>query len=386
MNSKNLIIIFLTTLMAVLGVASITPAFPSIIKHFNISPTQVTLLITVFTLPGILLAPVAGIMADRIGRKIILIPSLFIFGIAGAGCFVTNSWEVLLILRFIQGIGAASLGTLNITLIGDLYEGKKRSEIMGYNASVLSIGTAAYPTIGGAVAMVGWQFPFLLPLLAIPIGLFAIIWLKNPEPKKQYSLREYLRNTWTIINRKSVWGLFIINILLFVILYGAFLSYFPQMLESRFQSSAMQIGLYMSAFSLITAFISAQKKLIDKLISVKIQLNISFILYFISMLLLAVINERWQLFFPLVLFGIAHGILIPTIQILLVGFAPLNERAGFMSINSMVLRLGQTVGPVFIGLFYLLGGVSIAFVGGAAVALLMLLISILMVKTGRAEQ
>ncbi len=57
-----------------------------------------------------------------------------------------------------------------------------------------------------------------------------------------------------------------------------------------------------------------------------------------------------------------------------------------MSINSMVLRLGQTVGPIFIGLFYLLGGVSIAFIGGAAVALFMLLISILMVKTGSVEQ
>lgn len=79
MNNKNLSIIFLTTLMAVLGVASITPAFPSIIKHFNISPTQVTLLITVFTLPGIFLAPVVGILADRIGRKVILLPSLLVF-------------------------------------------------------------------------------------------------------------------------------------------------------------------------------------------------------------------------------------------------------------------------------------------------------------------
>ena len=72
--------------------------------------------------------------------------------------------------------------------------------------------------------------------------------------------------------------------------------------------------------------------------------------------------------------------LIPGIQTLLVGFAPLSERAGFMSINSMVLRVGQTTGPLIIGLFYLLGGVSIAFVGGAIVAVLMLIVSISMVK------
>ncbi len=380
MNNKNLTIIFLTTLMAVLGVASITPAFPSIIKHFNISPIQVTLLITIFTLPGIFLAPVVGILADRIGRKIILIPSLFLFGIAGAGCFFTKNWEVLLALRFIQGIGAASLGSLNVTLIGDLYEGKKRSEIMGYNASVLSLGTALYPTIGGALAMVGWQFPFLLPLLAIPVALSAIFLLKTPEPKKLQNFKDYLQKTWKNINQKSVWGIFIINVLLFVILYGAFLSYFPQLMEERLHATALHIGLFMSGFSIIAAITASQKKQIDRNISVKTQLNLGFILYIISMIILSFANTWWQLIIPLITFGIAHGILIPGIQTLLVGFASLNERAGFMSINSMVLRIGQTVGPMFIGLFYALGGIDIAFIGGALVALVMLLISFFMVR------
>lgn len=380
MNKKNLSVIFLTTLMAVLGVASITPAFPSIIKHYGISPTQVTLLITIFTLPGVFLAPVIGVLADRVGRKIILIPSLFLFGIAGAACFITKNWEILLTLRFLQGIGAASLGSLNITLIGDLFEGEKRGEVMGYNASVLSIGTALYPAIGGALAMAGWQFPFLLPLLAVPTGLLAILWLKNPEPKKQQNFKDYLRRTWKNINRKTVWGIFIINVLLFVILYGAFLSYFPQLLEERFQASAMQIGFLMSGFSVVTAITASQKKKINKILSVKIQLNIGFVFYALSMIILSFCHLWSLLFLPLVFFGIAHGMLIPGIQTLLVGFAPLNERAGFMSINSMVLRLGQTVGPLFIGLFYALGGVSIAFIGGAFVALIMLVVSVFMVK------
>lgn len=380
MNNKNLTVIFLTTLMAVLGVASITPAFPSIVTHFNISPTQVTLLITIFTLPGIFLAPVMGVLADRIGRKIILIPSLFLFGITGAACFFTKNWEIMLLLRFFQGIGAAALGSLNVTLIGDLFSGEKRGEVMGYNASVLSIGTAMYPAIGGELAMAGWQFPFLLPLIAVPVGILALIWLKNPEPKKQQNFKEYLLKNWKNINRKTVWGIFIINVLLFVILYGAFLSFFPQLLEERFQATSRQIGLYMSGFSAITALTASQKKRINKIFSTKYQLNISFILYFVSMLILSIANQKWHLYIPLVLFGLAHGMLIPGIQTLLVGFAPLNERAGFMSINSTVLRLGQTGGPIFIGLFYAIGGVGIAFIGGAIVALIMLVVSIFMVK------
>ncbi|MCG6189415.1 MFS transporter [Maribellus maritimus] len=380
MQRKNLTVIFLSTLIAVMGVASITPAFPSIIKHFGITPTQVTLLITVFTFPGIFLAPVIGVLADNFGRKTILIPSLFLFGLAGLACFFTKNWHVLLVLRFFQGIGAASLGMLNVTLIGDLFSGPKRGEIMGYNASVLSIGTATYPAVGGALAMAGWQFPFLLALLGVPTAFMVIFWLKNPEPDKKQNLADYLKRTWKNVNQKTVWGLFILNVLLFVILYGAYLSYFPQLMTERMKSSSLQIGLFMSGFSVVTAITSSQLKRINKILKPKTQLQIGFTLYLVSMLLLSFADEWWKLLFPIVTFGMAHGMIIPGVQTLLVGFAPITERAGFMSINSMVLRLGQTTGPIIIGFFYALGGTGTAFIGGAIVAVVMLIISFTMLK------
>jgi MFS family permease len=380
MEKRNIAIIYLITLVSVMGVASITPAFPSIKEHFNISASQVTLLITVFTFPGIFLAPVVGLLADRWGRKTILLPSLFLFGIAGAACFFTNNWEVLLLLRFFQGIGAASLGSLNVTLIGDLFSGQKRGAIMGYNSSILSVGTATYPAVGGALAMAGWQFPFLLPLLAIPTGLLIIFYLKNPEPKETQTIRSYLKRTWKNINKKTVWGLFIINVLLFFILYGAYLSYFPQLMVERLGATDFQIGLFMSWFSIVTAITSSQLKVINRYIKPKKQLIIGFILYFVSMLILSFAGNWWLLIVPLITFGMGHGMLIPGIQTLLVGYAPLNERAGFMSINGMVLRLGQTLGPLFISLFYAIGGISTAFLGGGVVAVAMLVISIFLVK------
>ncbi len=380
MHRKNITVIFLVTLMGVMGVASITPAFPSIIKHFDITPSQVTLLITVFTFPGIFLAPVIGILADRYGRKKILLPSLFLFGIAGLSCFFTNNWHILLVFRFFQGIGAASLGMLNVTIIGDLFTGEKRGAIMGYNASVLSIGTAAYPALGGALAMAGWQFPFLLPFFAIPTALLIIFWLKNPEPTKKQNLKEYLRKTWKIINQKTVWGLFIVNVLLFVILYGAYLSYFPQLMEERLHATSLHIGLMMSGFSVVTATTASQLKRINRIFKPKTQLQIGFLFYLVSMLILSAANEWWQLVIPVITFGMAHGMIIPGIQTLLVGFAPISERAGFMSINSMVLRLGQTTGPLIISFFYVLGGTGVAFIGGAIVALVMLVVSFYMVK------
>ena len=82
-------------MIAVLGVASITPAFPKIEKELNISEQEVGLLITVFTLPGVVLTPLLGVLADRYGRKQILIPSLLLFGVAGTLCFFKDFFLTL---------------------------------------------------------------------------------------------------------------------------------------------------------------------------------------------------------------------------------------------------------------------------------------------------
>ena len=68
-HNKNLQVIFSITLVAVLGVASITPAFPKMERELNVSAQDIGLLITVFTLPGVILTPIFGVLADRFGRK-----------------------------------------------------------------------------------------------------------------------------------------------------------------------------------------------------------------------------------------------------------------------------------------------------------------------------
>ena len=95
-RNKNLLVIYAITLIAVLGVASLAPAFPLIIEEFYIGTQKIGWLIAVFTLPGIVLTPVLGILSDRIGRKIVLIPSLFLFAIAGTACGFVDDFSILL--------------------------------------------------------------------------------------------------------------------------------------------------------------------------------------------------------------------------------------------------------------------------------------------------
>ncbi|MGM0649998.1 MAG: MFS transporter [Bacteroidota bacterium] len=379
-KDKNLYIIFGITLMAVMGVASITPAFPEIIKTFGISKKEVAYLITVFTLPGIFLAPVMGMFADRFGRKVIIIPSLFLFAIAGFACSFAESFQTLLILRFIQGTGMSSLGMLNTTMVGDLYSGNKRSTAMGYVSGVLSIGTASYPAIGGLMADVAWYMPFYLPLLAIPVGFAVIFGLKNPEPHKNPNLKDYLRKTWVSINKKPVWGLFLNTLLMFFILYGAYLSFFPLLLEADFGASSSIIGITMSAMSLTTAIVSTQVGRLKRRFTHRQLLFFSITAYFISMVIIPLSYNWWGIVLGIVIFGCGHGLMIPNFQTMLVSYASINERAAFMSVNAMVLRIGQTIGPVVIGICYSLGDLRTSFFGGAIIAVVMFFVLLFMIQ------
>jgi MFS transporter, ACDE family, multidrug resistance protein len=377
---KNLRIIFSITLIAVLGVASITPAFPRMQEALHTSAEQIGLLITVFTLPGVFLAPALGVMADRYGRKRILVPSLLLFGVAGVLCGVIHSFHYLLLFRFFQGIGAASLGSLNATLIGDLYSGKERTAAMGYNASVLSIGTASYPAIGGMLAMFGWYFPFFLPALALPVGFVVLFSLDNPEPNASQSLGLYLRATLKSLANRRVTGLLLASVATFILIYGSYLTYFPFLVEERFSAPPYVIGLLMSSMSLTTAVTASQLGRLSRRFTEVSLFRFAFVLYAISLLLIPFFGNIYLLLVPLVIFGVAQGLNLPSIQTLLAGLAPIEYRGAFMSLNGMALRTGQTIGPVLMGMVYTMGGIGAVYYAGAAVSLLMLAIAIAMVR------
>jgi len=370
----NLQIIFGITLTYIMGVASITPAFPSIVKDLKISAKDVGLLISVFSFPGILLTPFLGVVADRWGRKKIFIPFLMLFGIAGGLCFFVRDFKLLLILRLIQGIGAAPLGSLTVTIIGDLYSGKELVAAMGYNSSIRSIGSAAYPAIGGALAMIGWHYPFILPVMAVPIGFLVLSTLKVPEPENKLHIREHLNIVWKKLRNRRIAGLLIIGIIIFVMLFGSYMTYFPLLLGNSFAASPLIIGLFMAGVSLLAAFTSSQLGKITSFYSERTILKISFVLYALALSIIPFIPRIELFFIPILIFGIAHGMSIPVIQALFAGAAPLKYRATFMSISGMTFRVGQTLGPFLMGLVIGVWGIGGAFYAGAGLSIAMLII------------
>jgi ACDE family multidrug resistance protein len=76
-----------------------------------------------------------------------------------------------------------------------------------------------------ALAIVGWNYPFALPVVALPVGIILLLSLRNPEAKNRQGLKEYLGSTWTYPKNFRVAGLFAAGVLTFIILYGAYLTY-----------------------------------------------------------------------------------------------------------------------------------------------------------------
>ena len=219
-----------------------------------------------------------------------------------------------------------------------------------------------------------WRFVFILPSLAIPVALMVWFSMQKVPVMKTASFRSYFRNVWKTINRKTVWGLFFTNILVFVILYGSYLTFFPILLRNEYQASALVIGIAMSSMSLTTALFSSQMGKLNRRFRKKQLMSAGIVSYFISLMILSA-PPSWALLIPaIIIFGLAHGLMIPTMQTALVSMASVNERAAFMSINSMVLRTGQSLGPVFIGFFYFRDNLSGVFLAGAGCAVIMFII------------
>jgi MFS family permease len=373
-RDRNLHIVFGVTLMAVLGVSSVAPALPRIAAVFDVSPQRTGLLLTVFTVPGVILTPLAGVLADRLGRRRVIVPSLWLFALAGAACVLATTFEQLLALRLLQGVGASALGALNAALLGDLYEGRARGVAMGMNMSVLSVGTAAYPGVGGALAEIGWRWPFALAVLAIPVALAVQLQLRNPEPQSDQTLRQYLRAIVRRVWRPPVGASFTVSLVIFVLLYGAVLTWLPLLLDHRYGLSPGLIGLYLTASSAATGLVSAVAGPLAARWGERWLIALAFVLFAAALASVVWLDHPVALALPVLLYGTGMGLSMPSLMTILTGLAPAEERGAFLALNGTVLRLGQTLGPVLAGVAYGLGSMTTPFWTSALLAVVTLLV------------
>ncbi|MCC5642603.1 MFS transporter [Nostoc sp. CHAB 5824] len=357
-KDKNFYIINFVTLMGILGGTLFNPALPTIQQFFKVTADQVAWTAIIFQVPGAIITPIFGILADILGRKQVLIPSLLVFALGSAVSGLTSNFTAHLGGRLLQGVGAASLEPLQLTVIGDLYRGRTLGTAMALNAGLIGISGAVFPLIGGVLGGLNWRYTFLPGLLAIPLVFLVLVTLRLPKRSpntEKFKLKSYLQSTWGSINNRHVLGLLFAVMSLFL-LQTLCLTFIPFLAVDKFRTSETVNGILLTSMSIALAVFAAQLgRLTQSLSEIKL-IKLSFILFAIALLILPIIPNFWLLFIPLLLLGAAQGIALPSSQALLAGLSVQESRAGFMAVNTSIMSWGQTLGPF-------LGSIAVRFWG-----------------------
>ncbi|MFB6221071.1 MAG: MFS transporter, partial [Halolamina sp.] len=345
-QSGAVYVIVASSLIGVMGVSLISPVLPELRDVFGVTDARVGLVITAYTLPGIFITPFVGLVADRIGRRRVIVPLLLLFGVAGAGIAFVETFAGILALRFLQGIGASALVTLAITLIGDFYTGAERNAVMGLNGSTIGVGAALYPVIGGALAAIRWSAPFLFFGVAVLVGVFTAVVLREPEATESTDVRTYLGRLRKVTLLPEALAVFGALFVAFTVFYGGVLTALPLLLNDQYGLTASEIGPILAMVSLATAAVSSQYGRISAWREAPELVALGFVAYGASLLGVRVAPSPAFVGVALLAFGVGFGIVMPSIDTTMVTLVSGDLRAGMMGMRTSVLRIGQTVGPV----------------------------------------
>ncbi|WP_404365931.1 multidrug effflux MFS transporter [Marinobacter sp.] len=204
------------------------PALPSMGASLSAGTGEVQLTLSIY-MAGLALAQlVCGPLADRFGRKPIMIGGFVLFAIASVGCALATNVETLILCRFLQALGGSAGPVLGRAAIRDIYTPREAARIMAILASIMALAPAVAPGIGGLLLTgFGWEAIFLL-LGAYALVMAVVVAFGIPEPMapaNRQSLRpgRLWKNYRAIAVDRSFLGYTLTNALVFSGLF-AFLS------------------------------------------------------------------------------------------------------------------------------------------------------------------
>ena len=204
------------------------PALPQIGRDFGSGTDQVQLTLSLYMAGFAVAQLICGPLADRFGRKPIMIGGFILFAIASAGCALATNIETLILCRVLQALGGSAGPVLGQAAIRDIYTPREAAKILAILASIMALAPAIAPTIGGVlVASLGWSAIFLAlgayALVMAVVVAFGIPEPMRPEYRQPLRLCSLLRNYRSIGTDISFLGYTLTNALIFSGLF-AFLS------------------------------------------------------------------------------------------------------------------------------------------------------------------
>lgn len=362
----------------VLGNSMLIPVLPDIKNALNLSTIQVSLIISLFSLPAGMIIPVAGFLSDRFNRKAVIIPALIIYGSGGiiaaiASIFFTQYAYVLILTgRVLQGIGAAGTAPIAMALCGDLFKGEERSRSLGSIEASNGLGKVVSPVLGSAIGLIAWYSVFIFfPFIVIPV--IAGMWLlvKEPVRKASQNLPQYLQSFARVFKKQKglLLSSYLAGAIVLMILFGV-LFYLSEYLEQQYGLDGVPKGLvlaipvlFMSATSFITGFVIKKEK------KIMLILVITGLVIMTAALAFLPLSKGAVIYFAAVsVVGIGTGLVLPCLNTLITSAATSEERGLVTSLYGSVRFFGVAFGPPLYG-YMMTRGTGLMFWGSAGLAL-----------------
>jgi EmrB/QacA subfamily drug resistance transporter len=163
--------------LTILDLSKVNVGLPSIEKALHAGPTEVQVIVAGYALAfGLSLVP-GGRLGDLYSRKALFVVGLLVFTVCSLLCAIAPTAGILLIARFLQGIGAGLQMPQVLGLAQELFQGEARGRAFGIYGATIGLGTALGPTIGGGLIAIGgeqngWR---LLFWMNVPLGLLLLV-------------------------------------------------------------------------------------------------------------------------------------------------------------------------------------------------------------------
>ena len=253
--------------MTALAIDAMLPALPAIGQDLNVIQDNDRQLVIGVMLLGFGIAQIVhGPLSDRFGRRPLLVGGLGLYAVSSVVAAFAQSYELLLAARFFQGVAVAATRVLAVSIVRDLYVGRKMAQVMSFAMMVFMAVPVLAPLLGEIIiSIANWRWIFwMFAAIGISVGLW-IGWrlpeTLHAEDRMPLTV-ERVRHGWkqTLTNRKSL-GYMLASALLSGALFG-FINSIQQVIYDTFGRPEMLVP----AFAVIAGAMSAASLLNSRIV------------------------------------------------------------------------------------------------------------------------
>lgn len=343
-------------LLAPLGVPLVSPILSSLTGPFGVSDASVGLLISFYTAPPIVLIPLVGVLADRYGRKPLMLTGIVLFGIGGAGIAFTTDFRVALGLRLLQGIGFAGLTPMIITAIGDTYRGTREATAQGLRFTTSGIYQAVFPLIGGVLVVFAWQYPFLLYAMAFPIAGAVYLWFDEPAahdegdgPVTPADPRKQVTDLLGLLANPRVASIVLARGIPMIVWIG-FLTYNSIMVDRLIGGTPTEAGLLVTIDSVTLALGASQAGRISDIFDNRfVPLVLGHLALGGGLSVMALSSSLPPAAVGVAFLGFGFGVTLSLYRSVVTGLASTELRGGIVSVAESFGRVTSSATPILMG-------------------------------------